>query len=177
MGLQPTLKLLSLPVYHLDGFLGIDLLKHLAIELNLQKGTITFSREPLSIRAKALSAPLQLQEIEQQIGEQKGLRTVPIVEGFISGRGPFHFFIDTGTSAPALVGEEIWQSLGLGEDKEATLEGVQLGEITLEKVPAAKGSGAEFWRNVILLGNNIFLTNGYKRLALDFLAGKLYAER
>lgn len=178
LGLQPTLKLLSLPVYHLDGFLGIDLLKHLAIDLDLQKGIITFSRGPLPMEAKVVpSASLQLQEIEQQIDEQRGVRVVPIVEGVIDDRGPFQFFIDTGTSAPALVGEEVWQALGLGEDKKVTLEGVQLGTVSLEKVPAVKGSGAEFWKDVILLGNNIFLANGYKHLTLDFLAGKLYAER
>jgi predicted aspartyl protease len=169
-GSIPTFKLLGIPMYHDDDFLGMNLLQHLAIHLDLLSGAVTFSREPLP--SKGPSAPLHVIK-EPQDGLPAPL---PIVEGFIGDSGPFSFLFDTGASEPVLVGEEIWQALGLGEEKKVTLERVQLGEIELHNVPAIRDR-AEHRRKIILLGNNVLLANGYKRLTLDFLAEKLYAER
>jgi len=172
-------KLLGIPIYHEDGFLGMDLLQHLAIRMDFQNGVVTLSREPLS--SKGYSAPLRVIEASQSpvmVEGRGGIGPLPIVEGLVDNSGPFPFLIDTGASGPALIGKEVWKALGLEgrEGEKVTLERVKLGEIELHNVPAIKDE-AEHRRKIILLGSGIFLSNGYKRLTLDFLTGKLYAER
>lgn len=169
LGKQPILKLLGLPIWHLDGLLGMNPLKRLAVSLDYAGGTVALRREPLPIPLGALSAPLKL--VEQ---EKNGFRhPIPMVEGFINGSGPFDFFIDTGTSGPVIVPEDVLQALGLKGQKSIRLKQLQLGAIELQDVPAIEGKQARF----ILIGSNIFYANSYRRLTLDFLAGKIYVER
>ena len=175
LGIQPTVKLLGIPIYQGYNLLGMNLLQHLAIHLDLQKGVVTLSRNPFP--SKGPSAPLHvIKEPQEELGEVGMYPPLPFVEGFIGDSGPFPFLIDTGASGPVLIGEEVWQTLGLGEEEKTTLSRIQLGGIELKEVPAVRLSGMEFRKKIIILGNNIFLANGYKRLTLDFLAGKLYAE-
>ena len=119
--------------------------------------------------------PSQVPSVPLQILTESGLGGLehpkPIVECFVNNSGPFSCFIDTGTSAPVFVPRETWQALGLEGQKQAYLE-VRLGELELKDVPAIKANVKH-----ITIGSNIFQAQGLKRLTLDFLAGKLYAER
>ena len=109
-----------------------NLLHRLVLTLDYERKVVTFRREPMS--AQVPSAPLQI--LKRQSPE--GLEILePIVECSISGFGPFPCFIDTGTSAPVFVQAEIWQTLGLEDQKQARLE-VKLGEVRAKRNPRYK---------------------------------------
>jgi len=168
-GNQPVMKLLGLPVWNLDGLLGMESLRRLAVTLDYERGIVVLRREPAP--AQGDSAPLQLVSLKPAQGLESLEQTRPIVEGFINFRGPYPCFIDTGTSAPVSVPPEVWHALGLEGQKQAQLT-IKLGELQLQGVPAIPAKVGQ-----ILIGSNIFQAQGFKRLTLDFLAGKLYAER
>lgn len=73
-----------------------------------------------------------------------------------------------------------WPTMKQAQDAPAA---VQL-KFSLQLTTAGRFEGtsrlrrwAEPLRGFMLLGNNIFQAQGYKRLTLDFLGGRLYAER
>ena len=175
LGKQPVLRLLGLPVYKLDGLLGMSLMRKLAVTLNWRTGTVTFSQEPLQVQAP--SAPLRLVE-----GKLQNFSVFnPVVDGFLDGKGPYMMLIDTGTSdAKILVSDELLPALGW--KGKVLVQRLKLGEIELKDVlaiPACEqeATGVKLKGPVILIGNGLFQSQGIKRLTLDFLAGKLYAER
>ncbi len=165
-GTQQVIKLLGLPVWNLDGVLGMEILQQLALILDYERGIIVLRRESLP-----LQAPSALLQILKEPGPGNLEHPKPIVGCFVDSSSPFSCFIDTGTSAPAFVPPEVWKALGLEGQKQARLQ-IRLGEIELKDVPAVRANVKH-----IVLGSNIFQANGVKRLTLDFLAGKLYAER
>lgn len=165
-GKQPVLKLLGLPVWSLDGLLGMETLQRLAFTLDYGRGIVIFRRESPSIQAP--SAPLRLLQ-DRGPGDIEQAR--PIVDCLLEGSGPFPCWLDTGTSAPVLVPPEVWEMLGLEGQKRTRLR-IRLGEIELTDVPAVRAR-----YSYIMIGSNIFQAQGFKRLTLDFLAGKLYLER
>jgi hypothetical protein len=89
--------------------------------------------------------------------------------------------IDTGTSdAKILVSDELLPALGW--KGKVLVQHLQLGEIELKDVLAIpaheqEATGVKLKGAVILIGNGVFQSQGFRRLTLDFLAGKLYAER
>ncbi|MEM4382278.1 MAG: pepsin/retropepsin-like aspartic protease family protein [Candidatus Caldarchaeum sp.] len=168
-GNQPVIKLLGLPVWKVDGLLGMEPLRRFALTLDYERGIVILRREPVPPRGD--SALLQIVSLKTVPGIESLELTRPIVEGFVNSQGPYPCFIDTGTSAPVAVPPEIWQALGLEGQKQARLE-IRLGELQLKGVPAVRAKVGQ-----IIIGSNIFQAQGFKRLTLDFLAGKLYAER
>jgi hypothetical protein len=168
-GEQPVVKLLGFSVWNFDGLLGMEPLRRLAVTLDYERGIVVLRRKPAP--AQGDSAPLQLVSLKPAQGLESLEQTRPIVEGFINSRGPYPCFIDTGTSAPVSVPPEVWHALGLEGQKQAQLT-IKLGELQLQGVPAIPAKVGQ-----ILIGSNIFQAQGFKRLTLDFLAGKLYAER
>jgi predicted aspartyl protease len=167
---QLVLKILGIPLWSLDGFFGMEPLRHMVISLDYRRGDVSFRRNP-SLPG-ALSADLKL--LEREVGGLKGW--IPIVEGFVEGAGPFPCFIDTGGSAIAGVGDDLLQQLGWPEVHH--ISKIQLGDIELKDVPAISGKrGGRSIKGVILIGSGLFQSQGFRRLTLDFLAGKLYAER
>lgn len=165
-GKQPVIKLFGLSVWNLDGILGMEPLQRLALTLDYERGTVVLHRE--SPPRQKFAAPLR---IVKESGPGGLEHPKPIVDCFVGGFGPFTCFIDTGTSAPVFVPREIWQALGLEGQRQARLE-VKLGELELKEVPAVRANVGH-----ITIGSNIFQAQGFKRLTLDFLAGKLYMER
>jgi len=166
LGNQPVLKLLGLPVWSLDGLLGMEVLQRLAFTLDYERGVVILYRESPSIQAP--SAPLRLLHDR---GPGKIEHARPIVDCFLEDAGPFPCWLDTGTSAPVLVPLKTWEAQGL-EDRHPARLALKLGEIELSKVPAVRANVP-----YIVIGSNIFQAQGFKRLTLDFLAGKLYLER
>jgi len=175
LGKQPVLKLLGLPVYRVDGLLGMSLMEKLAVTLDWRTGTVTFHREPLSLEVP--SAPLRL--FEQELHGFKILS--PIVDGFLDEAGPYMILIDTGASpAEILVSDELLEALGW--KGRVLVRHLKLGEIELKDVPAIparerEATGVKLKGPVMLIGGGFFQAQGIKRLTLDFLGGKLYAER
>ena len=168
-GNQPVIELLGLPLWNFDGLLGMEPLRRLALTLDYERGIVIFHQEPIP-PPQGASALLQI--VSLKAPGLEGLELArPIVEGFVNSRGPYPCFIDTGTSAPVSVPPEIWQALGLEGKKQAQLE-IRLGELQLKGVPAVRANVGQ-----ILIGSNIFQAQGFKRLTLDFGAGKLYVER
>lgn len=165
-GQQPVVKLLGLPVWNFDGVLGMEPLRRLVLLLDYKRRVVVLRREPFP--SQVPSAPLQILT-ESGLGGLEHPK--PIVECFVNNSGPFSCFIDTGTSAPIFVPREIWQTLHVEGQRQARL-GVRIGELELKDVPAIKANVKH-----ITIGSNIFQAQGFKRLTLDFLAGKLYAER
>ena len=165
-GEQPVIKLVGLPVWHLDGVLGMEPLQRLALTLDYARRIVVLRRE--ASPPQGPSAPLQ---IIRESGPGNLEHPKPTVECFVNNSGPFPCFIDTGTSAPAFVPREIWQSLGLEGQKQTRLD-IKLRELELKEVPSIRANV-----KYITIGSNIFQAQGFKRLTLDFLAGKLYAER
>jgi len=165
-GTQPVLKLVGLSIWNLDGLLGIDVLQKLALTLDYEREVVILRRESPPLGAP--SAPLQ---ILREQGPEGLEHPKPLVDGFVDGSGPFPCFIDTGTSAPVFVPKEIWQALGLEGKRQARLQ-IRVGEIDLKEVFAIPANV-----KYITIGSNIFQAQGIKRLTLDFLGGKLYAER
>jgi len=165
-GNQPVVKLLGLPIWKLDGLLGMEPLQRLALTLEYERGLVVFRRRPLLLQAP--SVPLRIHRNRTT----EGLENLwPLVDCFIGDSGPFSCLIDTGTSGPVQVPSAVWHALGLGEERQARLQ-IQLGEIELVNVPCVIAPGL-----YPLIGSNIFQAQGIKRLTLDFLGGKLYAER
>ncbi|MDW8031792.1 MAG: retropepsin-like aspartic protease [Candidatus Bipolaricaulota bacterium] len=172
LGKQLVLKLLGIPIWSLDGFLGMEPLRHVALTLDYEHGTALFQRTPYMPPSSALSADLKL--VEQ---EWSGIKTVtPIVEGFVEGSGPFPCFIDTGGSAIMGIGDDLIPRLGWQEGRR--IRQITLGAIELRDIPAISGkAGGRRLTGIILVGSGVFQAQGFKRVTLDFLAGKLYAER
>lgn len=168
-GHQPVLKIFGLPLWNVDGLLGMEPLRRLALTLDYERGLVRLRREPTP-PSQGRSAPLQIVPLKTPGLEDLELPR-PIVEGFVNSQGPYPCFIDTGTSAPVSVPPDIWQALGLEGQRQARLE-IRLGEIQLKGVPAVPATVGQ-----IIIGSNIFQAQGFKRVTLDFLAGKLYAER
>lgn len=164
-GKQPVVKLVGLSVWNLDGVLGMDPLQHLVLTLDYTQGMVVLYRESPSIQEP--SASLQ---IIKEPGPGNLEHPKPIVECLVNNSGPYPCFIDTGTSAPVFVPRDIWQALGLEGQKQSRLE-IKLGKLELKEVPAIRAHVKH-----ITIGSNIFQSQGFKRLTLDFLAGKLYAE-
>jgi len=165
-GNQLVIKLLGLPVWNLDGILGMEPLQRFVLTLDYERGIVVLHRESPSLQAP--SAPLQ---ILREPGPGGLEHPKPMVDCFVGGSGPFPCFIDTGTSAPVFIPREIWQALGLGGQKHARVQ-IKLGELELKEASAVRANVKH-----IVIGSNIFQAQGFKRLTLDFLAGKLYAER
>ena len=175
-GNQQVLKLLRVPVFYLDGLLGMETLQLLAITLDYEQRIVIFRRESPDLRAPGVPLQILRERVPlQQIfrGEVSGDVEYPrpVVDCLLEGYGPLPCWIDTGTSAPVFVPLEIWDELGLGDQKRARLK-IKLGEIELKDVPAV-GARVPY----TMIGSNIFQAQGVKRLTLDFLAGKLYVER
>lgn len=177
LGKQPTLKILGLPVYRIDGFLGMSLMEKLAVTLDWRTGVVTFRREPARLQL-APSAPLRLMEQELH-----GFRMPYYVsDAFIDGAGPYMALIDTGASDPEiLISGELLQALGWREERRLIRQ-LKLGEIELKDVWAVparqkEATGGRLSGRVILISSGVFQAQGFERLTLDFLAGKLYAER
>ena len=167
-GTQPVLKLLGLPIWNLDGVLGMEPLQRLALTLDYEREVVVLRREsPPSLGAS--SAPLQILR-EQGPGDLEHPK--PMVDCFIGDSGPFSCFIDTGTSSPVLIPRDLWKAIGLEGQKQGRLKHLRLGELELKEVPVVRGNV-----KYITIGSNIFQSQGIRRLTLDFLAGKLYAER
>ncbi len=101
------------------------------------------------------------------------------MEGLLNGEGPYQVLIDTGASPPALlVSRRIAQTHGKGQER-FRVSRLQLGEIVLEDLLAFNVEallGRELPIDIVL-GTGLLRAQGFKRLTLDFLAGKLYAER
>ncbi len=171
LGKQLVLKLLGIPVWSLDGFLGMEPLRHMAITLDYRRGTVLFQLIPYVPSSGALFADLKLRE-----QEWAGFRCVmPIVEGFVEEAGPFPCLIDTGGSAVAGIGDDLIPKLDWREGRR--IRQLRLGTIELRGVPALSGkAGGRKLTGAILVGSGLFQAQGFKRLTLDFLAGKLYAE-
>lgn len=172
LGKRLVLKLLGIPVWSLDGFLGMDPLRYVALTLDYEHGTVLFQRTPYRPPSSALSADLKLME-----QEWSGIKTVtPIVEGFVEGSGPFSCLIDTGGSAIMGIGDDLIPKLGWQEGRH--IRQITLGAIELRDIPAISGKAAgRRLTGSILVGSGVFQAQGFKRVTLDFLAGKLYAER
>ncbi len=169
---QLVLKILGIPVWSLGGFWGMEPLRHMVISLDYRHREVSVRRSPSLPSLGALSADLKL--LEREIGGLRGW--IPIVEGFVDGAGPFPCFIDTGGSAIAGIGDDLLQQFGWSEVH--LISKIQLGDIKLKDVPAISGKrGGRSIKGVILIGSGLFQRQGFRRLTLDFIAGKLYAER
>jgi predicted aspartyl protease len=166
MGNQPVLKLFGIPVFYLGGLLGMETLQLLAITLDYERGAVILRREAHNLQASWV--PLRILR-DKGPGDMEHPR--PIVDCLLEGYGPLPCWIDTGASAPVYVPPEVWGKLGLGDQKQARLK-IKLGEVDLKDVPAVRARVP-----YTMIGSNIFQAQGIKRLTLDFLAGKLYAER
>ncbi len=165
------LKSLGLTLYQVDGFIGISFLERFAV-------TWDFQRHHLELRHRAfegqgLAAPLH--KLEREIEGERG--HFYHVEGLLDGQGPYQVLIDTGASTPVLlVSKRIAHAYG---QERFRVKRLQLGELILEDLPAIdieKMLGREVPIDIIL-GTGLLKAKGIKRLTLDFLAGKLYAER
>lgn len=169
---QLVLKLLGIPIWSLDGFLGMEPLRHVVLTLDYRHGMVLLQRTPYMSPPAASSADLKLME-----QEWSGIRyATPIVEGFVEGAGPLPCFIDTGGSAIVGIGDDLIARLSWQEGRR--ISRINLGAIELRDVPAISGkAGGRRLTGVILVGSGVFQSQGFKRLTLDFLAGKLYAER
>jgi len=164
------LKSLGLTLYHVDGFIGLSLLERFAVTWDFQHHHLEFRRR--AFEGRGLALPLHKQELE---GEER--ERFYYVEGFLDGQGPYQVLIDTGASVPALfVSSRIAQAYG---QERFRVKRLQLGELTLEDflaIDIEKELGRELPIDIIL-GTGLLKAKGIKRLTLDFLAGKLYAER
>ncbi len=174
---QPTLKLLGISVYQVDGFLGMSLMEGLAVTLDWRTGAVTLRREPFLLKAPSA----QLRIFEQKLHGFKVLS--PMVDGFLDGAGPYMTIIDTGMSyTEVLISDELLQVLGWQGREKIPVQLLRMGEIELKgiiAVPAHKheARGSKLSGPVMLIGSGLFQAQGFRRLTLDFLAGKLYAER
>lgn len=165
-GKQPVVKLVGLSVWNLDGILGMKPLQRLVLTLDYTRGVAVLYRQ--SPHTQEPSASLQ---IIKEPGSGNLEHPKPIVECLVNNSGPYSCFIDTGTSAPVFVPRAIWQALGLEGQRQSRLE-IKLGELELKEVPAIRANV-----KYITIGSNIFQAQEFKHVTLDFLAGKLYAER
>ena len=170
LAVYQRLKALGLSLYQVDGFIGISLLERFAVTWDFQHHHLEFRRR--AFEGRGLALPLHKQELE---GEQR--ERFYYVEGLLDGQGPYQVLIDTGASTPALfVSSRIAQAYG---QERFRVKRLQLGELTLEDLLAIdieKELGRELPIDIIL-GTGLLKAKGIKRLTLDFLAGKLYAER
>ena len=164
---------LGLPLFQVDGFLGLSFLERFAVSWDFQHQRLELRRH--SVERLGSAVPLQAAEREH---EGKRSRFY-FVEGFLNGEGPYQVLIDTGASTPMLlVSGRIAQVHGKGQDR-FRVRRFQIGEIVLEDLPAFNIEvllGRELPVDM-LLGTGLLRVQGFKHLTLDFLAGKLYAER
>lgn len=174
------LKALGVPLFQVEGFLGISFLKRFAATWDLEHHRLYLQRYPVERSGPGIS-------LHQAEFESEGERIrYYYVDGFIDGQGPYRTLIDTGASVPVLmVISRIAQVHGAGQEQ-FRVRHLQLGDIELEDLPTIdiqallgrkefpKEAGAEM---EIILGTSLLRAQGFKRLTLDFLAGKLYLER
>ena len=168
------LKSLGLPLYHVDGFIGISFLERFAATWDLHRLHLVLRRSHLP-QGQELAATLHKQELEYE-GERQHFY---YVEGLLDGQGPYQVLIDTGASIPLLlVSNRIAQAYGQERFRVRRLEA---GELVLEDLPAMEIEIEKelpfLSPDIIILGTGLLKAQGIKRLTLDFLAGKLYAER
>ena len=165
------LKSLGIPLFQVQGFLGLSFLERFAATWDLEGYRLYLRHQALSGLGHGIA--LHKAEFEHE-GERERFY---YVEGFLDGQGPYQVMIDTGASTPVLlVSGRIAQAYGPEQFRVGHLT---FGEIELEDLPALNFA-AELGREVpidIILGTGLLRSKGFKRLTLDFLAGKLYAER
>ncbi len=174
---RQRLKALGLTLFQVDGFVGISFLERFAVTWDLQRNYLEVRQQ--LVERSGLTALLHKAEHELA-GQQVRFY---YVEGFIDGQGPYKILIDTGASTPSLlVSGRIAQAYGASQ-KQFRIGHLKLGEIELEDLPALNVE-ALLGRAVLeglpiemILGTGLLKVKGFKSLTLDFLAGKLYAER
>ncbi len=171
------LKALGLSLFQVEGFVGLSFLKQFAATWDLEHHRLHLQRQV--IERPGLAAPLQQAEFESE-GERVRFY---YVEGFLNGDPrPYRLLIDTGASTPVLlVSGQIAQAYGEGRGR-FRIKRLKLGEIELEDLPAINlevilGGKLPKGSIDVILGAGLLKAKGFKRLTLDFLAGKLYAER
>jgi len=158
LGKQHEVRILGVPVYHLDGLLGMDILQHFAITFVLADASVRFSRDvpPPAPQAKRLSFRLS--------------RTRIISQATVNGQLIGDCLVDTGSSGRLLLPEATWSKLALGETPARVA--FQMGDVIMNEVVAERSNALDMG----MVPMNILATKGTKTITLDFRAQQIIFE-
>lgn len=160
MGKQHEVRLLGIPVYHMDGMLGMDVLQNFAITFVLSDGSIRISRTVPSPLPHAKRIPFRL---------SKNINMM-IAKATLNGEPIGDCLVDTGSSGCFVLTEAMWNKLGLGKTKAQV--NVQMGDVYMDKVPAEMGNIA----GMAMVPMNVLATKGTKTITIDFPANQIIYE-
>ncbi|MEI6150767.1 MAG: retropepsin-like aspartic protease [bacterium] len=161
LGKQHEVRLLGLPVYHMDGLLGMDILQNFAVTFVLADGSVRLSR----------TAPLTAPHVKRLTFRLSKKTNMMITQAImVNGQPIGDCLIDTGSSGKLVLTEATWNKLALGE----TLARVdlQMGDVSMNNVPAEKSDAI----GMGMVPMNLLATKGTKTITIDFQAEQIIYE-
>lgn len=160
LGKQHEVRLLGIPVYHMDGLLGMDILQNFAVTFVLSDGSIRLSRTVPPPAPHAKRMPFRLSKKTNMI----------IAQATVNGQAIGDCLVDTGSSSTFVLTEAMWNKLALGETS-AQVD-VQMGEVHMDNVPAEKSDAI----GMGMVPMNILATKGTKTITIDFQGEQIIYE-
>lgn len=156
----------GIPVWSMDGLLGMDFLQHFAVVLDYRRSQVDLLRQPYA----AGDAPRAALTVTND--ESAGLAQYrPVMAASINGQ-TVSSLLDSGQSVPLVIPRQTWDALNLGALPMRMVD-FQAGDIVLKGVLARRTDRYEH----VIVGPSAFFGSGYKRLIMDFPAQKLYVEK
>lgn len=159
-GKQHEARLLGIPVYHMDGLLGMDILTKFAVTFVLPDGSVRISKAVPPAAPHAKRIPFRLSQPDNRIIAQAAVNGNPIGD----------CLVDTGSSSMFVLLEATWKKLELGEAP-AKVD-VEMGDVHIGNVPANKVDGL----GMSMVPMNVLATKGTKTITFDFQAGQIVYE-
>lgn len=160
LGRQHEVRLLGIPVYHMDGLLGIDILRNFAVTFVLTDGAVRMARTAAPTGPHARRIPFRLSKQNDCM----------IVQVTVNGQPIGECIVDTGSSSAFMLPEDAWNTLGLGAAM-AHVD-VRLGDVAMEKVPATRGGIA----GMGMVPMNVLATPETRTITIDFPAEQIIYE-
>ncbi len=157
---QHQVRLIGIPVYHLDGLLGMDILRNFAITFVLSDGSIRISKIIPPPAPQAMRIPFRLSKETNMM----------IAQATVNGEPIGDCLVDTGSSGKLMLTEATWNKLALG----ATLARVdlQMGDVSMNNVPAEKSDAI----GMGMVPMNLLATKGTKTITINFQAEQIIYE-
>jgi len=161
LGKQHEVRLLGVPVYHMDGLLGMDILRNFAVTFVLSDGSVRFSRTaPLT--------ELHVNRLPFRLSKKTNMMITQAI--MVNGQPIGDCLVDTGSSGKLVLTEATWNKIALGETL-ARVD-VQMGDVNMNNVPAEKSDAI----GMGMVPMNILATKGTKTITIDFQAEQIIYE-
>lgn len=159
-------RVAGLPVWTVEGLLGMDLLRHFTVVLDYRQGQVELHKQSYPSGGLAQAPLVVTGEASPDLMQWRAVLPCQL------GGTEVQAMLDSGQSIPLAIPRRQWDQMGLGILPIRMVD-LKAGNILLRNVLATRTD--RYDRSI--LGPSAFFANGYRRLIMDFPAGRLSVEK